>query len=303
MLKMSPIIKRIVIPVMLGLIVVLVVGAAAALYLIMHRVKGDYFEANGIRIHYTDEGKGEPVVLLHGFAVNADLAWRRRGITQTLAKDFRIIAMDLRGHGLSGKPHDSKQYGIMMVNDVVHLLDHLHIEKAHVVGYSLGGFITLKLASTHPERLFTASPLGAGWERPDNSAFLDALVQLADTLESGHGIEPLGGYLDADREKPGRLHTWGVLFMTRYFNDHLALAAMLKTLPDLGLTEEQVRRIPIPVCSIVGSRDLFKVSVDAMDGIVADHTVTVIDDADHVQTPLRPEMLDALERFLHEHGP
>jgi pimeloyl-ACP methyl ester carboxylesterase len=131
-------------------------------FLATRRVCGQWLDADGVRLHYTDEGAATPVVLLHGFAVNADLNWRPPGITAALVRGFRVIALDLRGHGLSDKPHDPGRYGMEMLEDIPRLLDHPGIERAHVVGYSLGGIITLKLAATHPERLLSAAVLGAG---------------------------------------------------------------------------------------------------------------------------------------------
>jgi pimeloyl-ACP methyl ester carboxylesterase len=288
----------------LGALVVVVAAAGAAVLLrITRRAKGRCFDSNGVRVHYTVEGEGEPVVLLHGFAVNADINWRLPGITQALAKEFRVIAMDLRGHGLSGKPHDTRLYGMEMVDDVLRLLDHLNIDKAHVVGYSLGGMITLKLAATHPERLLTASPLGAGWERPETSAFLGAIDEIEEALKSGRGVGPLSAHLGGEREKPGLLHTWWVKFVTRYLNDGDALGDMVRALPELAVEEEDLRRISVPMCSIVGSRDPLKAGVDAMQGLVPDLVVTVLESADHIRAPRRPELLGTLKSFLHRHGP
>src|SRR5438132_790893 len=108
-----------------------------------------FFNTNGVKIHYIVRGKGEPVVLIHGFTADIDRNWRtgfappgadnNRGaprIIESLSKNYQVIALDNRGHGKSGKPHDPKQYGMEMVEDVVRLLDHLQIKKAHVVGYS-----------------------------------------------------------------------------------------------------------------------------------------------------------------------
>ena len=144
------------------LVLILVVGAGYAwfTYRLQNRVVGKFFESDGVRLHYTDEGAGEPVILIHGFATNADLNWRVPGITQALAEDYRAIALDVRGHGLSDKPHGVDQYGTKMVNDVIRLMDHLEIEKAHVVGYSMGGFITLKLITMYPDRIISAAPCG-----------------------------------------------------------------------------------------------------------------------------------------------
>jgi pimeloyl-ACP methyl ester carboxylesterase len=282
-------------------LLVSVVGLGILLRLYFRRVPGQEFDSNSVRIHYTDEGAGEPVILVHGFAVNGDLNWRKPHVVDALSKDFRVITMDLRGHGLSGKPHDPGQYGMEMVKDVVRLMDHLYLSKAHVVGYSLGGAVTLKLAATFPDRLLTASPLGSGWEKTDNSAFLAALARLAEALDEGKGITPVSGALGGDREKPGRMHTAWVWLMTKYFNDRQALVGVLKGIPELALTEDEVRGIPVPVCSIVGERDPLKVGVDNMKGIVRDHTVTVIPGADHLRTPMRKEFVEALRAFLLAH--
>ena len=142
-----------------------------------------YFNSNGVKIHYTDEGQGEPVLLIHGFAADIVTNWGVPGIRKALAKEYRVIAIDNRGHGKSDKPHDAAKYGMEMVEDAVRLLDHLKIKKAHVIGYSMGGIITLKLAATHPERLRSATLGGAGWMRePDLSA-----DKIANALDKGGG--------------------------------------------------------------------------------------------------------------------
>jgi pimeloyl-ACP methyl ester carboxylesterase len=83
----------------------------------------------------TGRENGEPVVLIHGFASNIEAQWTP--VIGALKKDYKVIAMDIRACGGSGKPHDSKKYGIEMMNDVARLLDHLKIDKAHIVGYSV----------------------------------------------------------------------------------------------------------------------------------------------------------------------
>lgn len=115
-----------------------------------------YFDSRGVRIHYVVDGAGEPVVLLHGLGGGIE-TWTATGILQGLAKDHRVIALDLRGHGRSGKPHDPTSYGREMGLDVIRLLDHLRIQKAHVVGYSLGGMLLSQLLTLYPERIATAT--------------------------------------------------------------------------------------------------------------------------------------------------
>ncbi|MFQ5699688.1 MAG: alpha/beta fold hydrolase [Myxococcota bacterium] len=252
-------------------------------------------------IYYTRSGRGEPVVLLHGFAVQSDLNWRLPGITRALAGELQRIAPDLRGHGRSGKPHDPGLYGVERVEDVVRLLDHLGIERAHIVGYSLGGFIALKLATLYPERVVSLAALGSGWESPENSSFLEAMSGLAEALESGRAIAPLAGNLGEDREPPGRLHTLWVKAMTRYLNDGRALAAMIRALRGITLEREELRGIRAPVLSVVGTRDSLAVGVDAMKGEIADHRIVLVEGADPMQAVRSPELLSALQSFLRAH--
>ncbi len=123
------------------------------------------FDSSGVRIRYVDKGTGHPIVLLHGKGNNLDAAWIRTGVLANLAKDHRVIAMDLRGHGKSGKPHDPEAYGEEMGRDVVRLLDHLQIRRAHILGYSMGGGVNAKLLTTHPDRYFTAILGGSSGRR------------------------------------------------------------------------------------------------------------------------------------------
>ena len=110
-----------------------------------------FFDSNGVNIRYVERGAGEAVVLLHGVGGSLDTSWTQTGRFQELAADYRVIAFDARGHGKSGKPHDPKQYGREMGLDVIRLLDHLGITRAHIVGYSMGGMITSQLLTLHPD--------------------------------------------------------------------------------------------------------------------------------------------------------
>jgi len=273
-------------------------GRTALCYLVEARPASRSFMSDDVRIHYTDVGTGPPVVLVHGFAVSGELNWRLPGVTRALARDYRVISVDLRGHGRSGKPHGPADYGENLTLDIVRLLDHLELERAHLVGYSLGGFVVLKLAVTAPEHLTSASILGAGWEPPDNSALMAALPRLADSLEAGHGVGPIAGNLGEERAMPGLGHRLWVKLMTRHFNDQRALVGIIRSVPDLVVSEEALRGVAVPLCSIVGSRDPLIESARAMAAVVGDHAATVIPDADHIQAPARPELHAALRQFL-----
>ena len=110
-----------------------------------------FFDSNRVRIHYVDRETGEAVVLMHGQGSSLQ-EWIDSGVLQNLLTDYRVIALDCRGHGKSGKPHDPTQYGQEMGLDVMRLLDFLDIRRAHVVGYSMGAQITAQLLTLHPNR-------------------------------------------------------------------------------------------------------------------------------------------------------
>ena len=100
------------------------------------------------------------MVLVHGFTANIQVQWGVPGVITKLEPDYKVIALDNRGHGKSDKPHDPKLYGPESVNDVVRLLDHLKIEKAHIVGYSMGG-VHDELSRRQPSRRVLIPPPSA----------------------------------------------------------------------------------------------------------------------------------------------
>ncbi len=127
----------------------------------------DSFQASdGVKIHYLEAGKatatGAPVILIHGYTGSAKGNWFSNGVADALSKKHWVVAIDCRGHGESEKPHDPKKYGPQMARDVVELMDHLKIAKAHVHGYSMGGMITGQLLALAPDRFITASFGGSG---------------------------------------------------------------------------------------------------------------------------------------------
>ena len=124
-----------------------------------------FFDSNGVQIRYVSVGQGEPIILIHGWAADAEM-WAPA--IQDLSRSYRVIALDCRGHGKSGKPTDPSQYGMEMVNDVVRLMDHLGIAKAHVLGYSMGGSMTFKMLTIYPQRFLTAEIGGSQGFRPQD---------------------------------------------------------------------------------------------------------------------------------------
>src|ERR1700719_5116735 len=122
------------------------------------------FSAGLVELAYLDEGDGDPIVLVHGFASNKEVNWVHPGWVSTLARaGRRAIALDNRGHGASTKLYDPALYGsALMAEDVRALIDHLGIDRADIMGYSMGARITAFLALAHPECLRSAILGGLG---------------------------------------------------------------------------------------------------------------------------------------------
>jgi pimeloyl-ACP methyl ester carboxylesterase len=128
------------------------------------------FDSDGVRLHYELHGpdSGTPVVLVHGYASDYRLNWVGTRWQETLTgAGYRVVGLDCRGHGHSEKPHDPAAYaGEVMAADVVRLMDHLHIESAHYLGYSMGARIGLQvmLARARPSRRARGHRMG--WRIP-----------------------------------------------------------------------------------------------------------------------------------------
>lgn len=258
------------------------------------------FDSNGVRIHYLIEGEGEPVLLIHGFVVNAPLQWGMPGIFKTLAKNHRVIALDCRGHGKSDKPTDPRKYGTEMVEDVVRLLDHLKIKKAHVVGYSMGAIITGKLLATHPDRLLSATLGGAG-VIPEGVKLPEYVEELADSLEQGKGISPLLLALTPAGKANPPPEIIEMVNRRLVADNGKALAAVVRGWKKLTVRKEQLKANKVPVLALIGERDPLKESVDAIKDDLANLRVVVIPRADHLTAFTAPQFLQTLSKFLDDH--
>ena len=263
-----------------------------------------FFDSAGVRLHYIVEGKGEPVVLIHGFGVDIDWNWEGTGIIKGLADNYQVIALDNRGHGRSEKPHDPGQYGGVMVSDIVRLLDHLKIKKTHVIGYSMGGRITLALLAGHPGRLRTAVIGGAGWSDTEDIRTRQALMnQLAESLEQGKGAGPLFIALTPRGEQPPtpeQIEAINKMFLAR--NDALALAAVVRAMAGIQPAEARLRANKVPALAVVGELDPNKAGVDKLARVTRNLKVLVIPAANHMNAVGNPQFLEALKTFLAAHS-
>jgi pimeloyl-ACP methyl ester carboxylesterase len=260
-----------------------------------------FFDSNGVKLRYRVEGQGEPVLLIHGFGANEGLQWDLPGVTRKLANEYRVIAYDNRGHGRSGKPHEREKYGTEMIGDAVRLLDHLEIDRAHVVGYSMGAFIAGKLVVTHPDRVISVTLGGAGWHHDDDQRAA-IRKQVADSLDSGQGIGPLLDLLTPigqPKRTPRQLKIINAAFS--FVNDVEALAAVFRAMDKFDVKEDELKANRVPALAIVGEKDPLKVTVDELVGVMTELKVVVVADAGHMSCVFRPEFIASIRAFLAEH--
>jgi pimeloyl-ACP methyl ester carboxylesterase len=125
---------------------------------------GYFMTSDKVKIHYIVQGKGTPVILIHGYTGSAQGNWFANGIAEALAKNHMVVAIDCRNHGKSDKPQIN---GPGKAEDVIEMMNHLKIQKAHFHGYSMGGAIVGRLLALIPERMITAGFGGSGIQEID----------------------------------------------------------------------------------------------------------------------------------------
>jgi pimeloyl-ACP methyl ester carboxylesterase len=200
------------------------------------------FHHDGIEIAYLDEGAGDPIVLVHGFASTKEANWVNPSWTRTLARaGRRVIALDNRGHGQSGKLYDPAAYHTdNMAEDVRALLAHLGIARADIMGYSMGARITAFLAVNHPDRVRSAILGGLGIHLVDG---VGLPVTVADALEAAS--------LADVTDSTGRTFR---AFAEQTKSDLKALVACIRGSRQT-LTRAQAAAIGVPVMVAVGTKD------------------------------------------------
>jgi len=263
------------------------------------QAQDQFFDSNGVSIRYVEKGQGVPVILVHGYQGSAERAWINRGSAYpALTAKYRVIAMDCRGHGKSGKPHDPKQYGPEMALDIVRLMDHLHIAKAHIVGYSMGAHITAKLLTMHPERFLTATLGGApgrlGWTAEDDKRAETEASEMEQGINRSMSLRlsPKGAPPPTEAEMKARFER------TMVGQDRLALAAVRRSNRDQSVTLEQMGVVRVPLLGIVGSRDPYLDGFQRLKAAAPKMKLVVVEGGSHGTTPETTEFRDTLLAFL-----
>jgi pimeloyl-ACP methyl ester carboxylesterase len=227
------------------------------------------FTHDGVEISYIDEGSGDAIVLVHGFASNKEVNWVSTAWVSTLTRaGRRVIALDNRGHGQSSKLSNPADYhSEKMAGVVAALLDHLGLARADVMGYSMGARITAYLTVMHPQRVRSAILGGLGIRLVDGVGLPESIADALEAPSLETVTDPMGRVFRA--------------FAQQTKSDLKALAACIRGSRQV-LTREQVGGIGIPVMVAVGTKDDVAGSPEALAALIPGAKALPIPDRDHM---------------------
>jgi pimeloyl-ACP methyl ester carboxylesterase len=229
------------------------------------------FKNGEVEIAYLDEGAGEPIVLVHGFASTKEVNWVNPGWVKTLSgAGRRAIALDNRGHGASSKLYNPADYQMaLMADDVRALLDHLRIERADVMGYSMGARISAFLSVNHPARLRSAilGGLGINLVEGHSGDLAHTIVAALEAPSLADVVHPVGRSFRS--------------FAEQTKSDLKALAACMRR-PRQTLSRTQVASIRTPTLVAVGTNDDVAGSAQKLAALIPGARALDIPNRDHM---------------------
>lgn len=228
------------------------------------------FHNGDVELAYLDQGEGDPIILVHGFASSKVVNWVYPTWVSELKKhDRRVIAIDNRGHGESQKLYDPEDYHIgTMAADVRALMDHLKIERADMMGYSMGARITAFIAQSHPERLRCAILGGLGIGLVTGGGPGENVAKALEAPDLSDVTDPVGRTFRA--------------FADQTRSDRRALAACLRGSRRL-MSAEDAASITVPMLIAVGTTDEIAGSANELQALVKGSQVLDIPNRDHMR--------------------
>lgn len=245
------------------------------------------FQHDGVDIAFLDEGEGDPIVLVHGFASTAQVNWLYPGWIKTLtAAGRRVIALDNRGHGASSKLYDPAAYhSARMAEDIRALLDHLDLARTDVMGYSMGARITAFFALAYPTRLRRAVFGGLGIHLVDGVGLPESIAEALEAPSLADVSDPMGRTFRA--------------FAEQTKSDLTALAACIRGSRQT-LAREDVAAIRAPVLVAVGTEDVVAGSAHELAALLPCGRAFDIPRRDHMLAVGDKAFKAAVLRFLAE---
>jgi len=248
------------------------------------------FHNGPVEIAYIDEGEGEPIVLVHGFASTASVNWMYPSWISTLTQaGRRVIALDNRGHGASTKLYDPDDYLLsLMADDVRALMDHLDIGRADIMGYSMGSRIAATLAVSEPLRLRSVILAGIGMVLIRQGGPGENVARALEADSIDEVTDPMGRTFRAFAEQ------------TR--SDRRALAACLRGTRKRLTTREEAASIRNPVLIAVGTNDDVAGSARELAQIMKGAEILDIPGRDHMRAVGDKVYKDGVLDFLGRHS-
>jgi non-heme chloroperoxidase len=233
---------------------------------------------DGVKIAYEIAGEGKPVVLVHGFASDRVQNWRAPGWYQTLnGGGYKVIAMDNRGHGESDKPHDPKAYGHeTMANDVITIMKAAGLSKTLLMGYSMGGYISMALAVKHPE-LFEKVVIGGV-----GASYLDLKAAEAAVADPERRSMIADALMVEDASTiTNRTARDFRAFADQAGKDRIALAACMRGSRDV-FSRETLAKVQTPVMVVCGEKDVLTGAPDPLAAAFAHGRAVTVPNRDHM---------------------
>ena len=250
-----------------------------------------YFTSADARIRFRDIGQGSPVVLIHGLARSLE-DWFALG--DSLARGHRVIALDVRGFGKSTRVKDPSRLGIQMAEDVIRLLDHLGISKAHLAGHSMGASVAAKIAARHPDRVLSVS-LIAGPFFGDSTAFA------RDEGGFAAGVERTGSMLTLVKwlfpMYPDSVQV-AMNAQTMATNDPAVVAAAMRSMDALVVMPNVASVVRAPAVVAVGGADPLLPQSRWLASWWPSSRLVEVAEADHFTIIVQPETLAAMRAVM-----
>lgn len=246
------------------------------------------FNSDGVEIAYLDESTGnsaEAVLLIHGFASNVNTNWVDTGWVKTLTgAGYRVIAYDNRGHGHSEKLYELEAYGApIMAEDARRLLDHLGIERAHVIGYSMGARISAFLAIAHPTRVRSLVFGGLGLNMVRGVAGTGPVARALEAASIDEVTNPTARTFRA--------------FAEQTKSDLKALAACIRS-ARAPITREALGALRCPVLVVVGEKDVIGGSATELAALIPGARGVELAGRDHMKAVGDKGFKEAVLSFL-----
>lgn len=238
-----------------------------------------YTRSKSAQIHYIVDGDGPALVLQHGFFGSAE-DWYDYGYVARLRREYQLILVDARGHGATDKPHQTEPYArCLFADDIAAILDDLHVDKCHYMGFSMGVRIGLTFARFYPARILSLTMMGMHAER----TAMASMRQAAESLEQW--APQLAGCTPAHRAR-------------LLLNDRAALAALSYSdlFADLS---DGLNKLDVPCLILAGDRDEEFERIRQTVPKIRNATFVQLDGYDHVDTLTRSEkVLASVMPFL-----